>query len=153
MPNKAPSTPLIRVTGRTALNCPACPAPRPVLEPTIVFSGAWARPFAFASSVMTLVGCQLPQVDVQSEFISESRYEVSCSADSDCIVVNGGMREDLCNKACNTSSHMSISRTSREKYAADLMAIECRATLSVESCTDRKAKAFCNNSGKCDRKY
>ena len=120
---------------------------------TLVRHRAGARAFAVSSSVMTLIACHLPQVDAQSELISQTRYEVGCSADSDCMVVNGGMREDLCNTSCATSWHMAISRSSREKYASDLKAIACRATLSVELCTDRKAKASCNNSGNCDRKY
>ena len=101
----------------------------------------------------TLLACTLPHADFESDLISESRYQTSCAADADCMVVNGGTREDLCNKGCATGWHMAISRSSKESYSGDLAKINCRAQLSVESCTDRNATPVCNNSGKCDRKY
>jgi len=125
------------------------PASR-LLEITQDFASARA-PILFAATA--LLACNLPQADFESEYISSSRYETTCAADADCMVVNGGTREDLCNKACATDWHMAISRSSKDSYSADLAKINCRAQLSVESCTDRNATPFCNNSGKCDRKY
>lgn len=70
-------------------------------------------PIFFAATA--LLACNLPQADFESDLISDSRYETTCAADTDCMVVNGGTREDLCNKACATSWHMAISRSSKDE--------------------------------------
>jgi hypothetical protein len=104
--------------------------------------------------LLVVSACGFPETSLpRTLYISESNYELACSLDSDCAVVNGGLPEDLCNTNCATSSHMSIAGSSLAAYQNDLSAIVCRVKLTVDTCTDRKAKPVCNNSRKCDRKY
>jgi len=85
------------------------------------------------------------------ELISEFDYQTTCSNDADCVVVNAGYAEELCNNDCKVNWHMSISRSSLSEYETDLGNIDCRVPLTLEKCADPNSTPFCNNSGKCDR--